>query len=116
MLSKTGALHPGCAVRLGLSSTELAIMAFSDFDLKTARKRFGLTIDERSNLFAAVQAEEVPQRLRETLETWAPAALAMNTEKARSEMIIAPILMEAVGLLGDRVSLFSGVAFDVDEE
>jgi hypothetical protein len=91
-------------------------MAFSDFDLKTARERFGLTIDERTNLFAAVQAVEVPDRLRETLEKWAPAALAMNTEKARSEMIIAPILMGAVGLLGDRVSLFSGVAFDVDKE
>ena len=91
-------------------------MAFSDFDLKTARQRFGLTIDERKNLFAAVQGAEVPIRLRETLEMWAPAALAMNTEKARSEMIIAPILMETARLLGDRVTLFSGVAFDVDKE
>src|SRR5262245_49280553 len=91
-------------------------MAFSDFDLKTARERFGLTIDERSDLFAAVPVVAIPDRLRQTLGKWASAALAMNTEKARSEMIIAPILMEAVGLLGDRVSLFSGIAFDVDKE
>lgn len=91
-------------------------MAFSDFDLKTARERFGLTIDERSDLFATVRVVEISGRLRETLERWAPAALAMNTEKARSEMIIAPILMETVSSLGDQVSLFSGVAFDVDKE
>jgi hypothetical protein len=40
----------------------------------------------------------------------------MNTEKARSEMIIAPILMEAVELVTGPVSLFSGVTFDVDKE
>jgi hypothetical protein len=91
-------------------------MAFADFDLKTACERFGLTIEERTNLFAAVQAVEVPGRLREVLETWAPAALAMSTEKARSEMIIAPILMEAVRLLGGRVGLFSGITFDVDRD
>jgi hypothetical protein len=91
-------------------------MAFADFDLKTACVRFGLTIEERTNLFAAVQAVEVPGRLREVLETWAPAALAMSTEKARSEMIIAPILMEAVRMLGGRVGLFSGITFDVDRD
>jgi hypothetical protein len=91
-------------------------MAFSDFDLKMARDRFGLTIDERQDLFSAVSALEVPSRLRDILDEWAPAALAMNTEKARSEMIIAPILMEAVHLAKPPVSLFSGVSFDVDKE
>lgn len=91
-------------------------MAFSDFDLKTVRDRFGLSTDESGDLFATVPALEVPGRLRETLDVWAPAALAMNTEKARSEMIIAPILMEAVRLAEQPVSLFSGVAFDVDKD
>jgi hypothetical protein len=91
-------------------------MAFSDFDLKTARERFGLTTDERQDLFSATPALDVPGRLRETLDEWAPVALAMNTEKARSEMIIAPILMEAIRLARPPVGLFSGVAFDVDEE
>ena len=40
----------------------------------------------------------------------------MNTEKARSELIIAPILMEAIRLARPPVSLFSGAAFDVDKE
>ena len=91
-------------------------MAFGDFTLKLAQERFALTTDERTDLFGAIQPVGVPDRLRETLDWWSPLALAMNTEKARSEMIIAPILMEAVRLLGDRANLFSGVAFDVDED
>jgi len=91
-------------------------MAFSDFDLRTTRDRFGLTVDERRDLFTTVPPLEVPVRLQETLDAWAPAAVAMNTEKARSEMIIAPILMTAVQLAKPPVTLFSGVAFDVDRE
>jgi hypothetical protein len=91
-------------------------MAFSDFDLRTACERFQLRSEERQDLYSALPALEVPPRLREILDEWAPAALAMNTEKARSEMIIAPILMEAVRLAKPPVNLFSGVAFDVDKE
>jgi hypothetical protein len=91
-------------------------MAYSDFDLQSARERFGLTLIERDDLFAAVAEVEPGESLRRTLERWAPIALALNTEKARSEMIIAPILMEVVGRSGDAISLFSGVAFDVDRE
>jgi hypothetical protein len=91
-------------------------MAYSDFDLRGARERFGLTLDENQNLFAAIPEVEAPAELRAFLDEWAPAALAMNTEKARSEMIIAPILMEAVRLSNHRLSLFSGITFDVDRE
>ena len=41
-------------------------------------------------------------------------ALAVNTEKARSEFIIAPVLMELGGCSADGFGLFSGVEFDVD--
>src|SRR5438132_1599696 len=91
-------------------------MAFSDFDLRATRERFGLTVDERGDHFSTVPALAVPARLQEVLDAWAPAAVAMNTEKARSEMIIAPILMTAVQLAKPPVTLFSGVAFDVDRE
>ena len=89
-------------------------MAYSDFDLRTVREQYGLLLQEDTDLFATTHAVEVRDQLREVLEEWGPAALAMNTEKARSEMIIAPILMETVRLTGHRVSLFSGITFDVD--
>jgi hypothetical protein len=91
-------------------------MAYSDFDLRTARERLGLTLREDADLFATTPEVEVAGRLRELLDEWGPAALAMNTEKARSEMIIAPILMEAVRLTAHRISLFSGITFDVDKD
>ena len=91
-------------------------MSYSDFDLRAARERFGLTLVEDQDLFADVAEVEPGEWLRRTLDEWAPAALAMNTEKARSEMIIAPILMEVVRQSGRTVNLFSGIAFDVDRE
>jgi hypothetical protein len=91
-------------------------MPYSDFDLRGVRERFGLTLEEGQDLFAGAAEASVSPPLRALLDEWAPAALAMNTEKARSEMIIAPILMEAVRLSGHRLSLFSGITFDVDKE
>jgi len=91
-------------------------MAYSDFDLKTVQARFNLTFEENIDLFAAVQERTVSDWLRDFLGEWSDAALAMNTEKARSEMIIAPILMETVRACQHRVQLFSGIAFDVDKE
>jgi len=91
-------------------------MAYSDFDLRTVRERFDLTLVEDADLFETTVGIEPGEWLRMTLADWAPAALAMNTEKARSVMIIAPILMEAVRLSDRRVNLFSGITFDVDRE
>jgi hypothetical protein len=91
-------------------------MAYSDFDLRQARERFGLSLEEGQDLFVAAPEAAISPPLRALLDEWAPAALAMNTEKARSEMIIAPILMEAVRLSGRRLSLFSGITFDVDRD
>lgn len=89
-------------------------MAYSDFDLKTVRERFSLDTDEQQDLFSKIPPLEPSARLLEMLEVWAPTAIAMNTEKARSEMMIAPILMDAIRLAKPPVRLFSGVAFNVD--
>lgn len=40
----------------------------------------------------------------------------INTEKARSELIVAPVLMEARQKAEVSVALFSGVEFNVDEK
>ncbi len=91
-------------------------MAYSDFDLRTVHERFGLTLREDLDLYAATLQVEVSRELRDFLRVWSPAAVAMNTEKARSEMIIAPILMETVRLSGYRLNLFSGLSLDIDKE
>ncbi|MCP2730812.1 hypothetical protein [Limnofasciculus baicalensis] len=51
--------------------------------------------------------------LTEALKRFAPLAIAINTEKARSEYLIAPILSEIV-TLNPHSSLFSGKSFTAD--
>ncbi|MCI5149679.1 MAG: hypothetical protein D3916_09885, partial [Candidatus Electrothrix sp. MAN1_4] len=54
--------------------------------------------------------------VRKRLDEYVPLALAVNTEKARSEFIIAYLLLELRTYLDSQVSLFSGIDFDVDKE
>src|SRR5262249_40062384 len=60
-------------------------MAFADFTLESAIERFELTLPPRADLFAHVRALEIPPVLEEVLDRWAPQALEVNTDKARSE-------------------------------
>lgn len=90
-------------------------MAYSDFTIRELKERFQLTINESSNLFAEVVEIELPRVLAETLARYLPLAVNVNTEKARSELVIAPVLVEFKLLHRDRISLFSGIDFTVDE-
>lgn len=89
-------------------------MAYSDFTLPELTKRFNLVIDEQRDLFAGLPEITPSAFLQATLAENAPLALAIQTEKARSELIIAPILVEVRKLADRRISLFSGVDFSVD--
>jgi hypothetical protein len=89
-------------------------MAYSDFTLAELKKNFALTVDETTNLFADTPEANLPTVLVHTLERYLPLAVNVNTEKARSELVIAPLLIEFKLLHHDRVSLFSGIEFTVD--
>jgi len=90
-------------------------MAYSDFTLPELKQRFQLTVEEATNLFADAGEADLPPVLVDTLARYLPLAVNVNTEKARSELVIAPILVEFKLLHRDRVSLFSGIEFTVDE-
>ncbi|MEH2398351.1 hypothetical protein [Nostoc sp.] len=89
-------------------------MSYSDFTLDRVRKTFCLTISDKIDIFASVQKVECPPLLAEVLRENVPLALASNTEKSRSEMIIAPILIAVRKYLNNQISLFSGIDFTVD--
>ena len=91
-------------------------MAYSDFTLDKVLKTFDLAYSEIVEIFTPVPELECSRLLTEVLQENLPVALGSNTEKSRSELIIAPILMEVRKLLDHRVSLFSGVDFTVDTE
>jgi hypothetical protein len=53
--------------------------------------------------------------LADTLEHYLPWAIAVGSEKARSEMIVAPVLLEVKRILESKISVFSGRDFTVDK-
>lgn len=91
-------------------------MAYSDFSLEKVKKFFGLTICERIDMFSEVAEVECSELLAENLRENVTLALASNTEKSRSEMIITPILIEVRKQLKYQIGLFSGIEFNVDPE
>jgi hypothetical protein len=69
-------------------------MAYSDFTLQEVVQRFQLVLEEQHNLFAAVPDIIPGDFLCAILDENVPLALALSTEKARSELMIAPVLVE----------------------
>jgi len=91
-------------------------MSYSQFTLVTLEKTFQLSFVGKVALFAHSPLLKGSPRLTEILNDTVPLALANNTEKARSEMIIAPILIELKRQLPNQMSLFSGAEFNIDED
>lgn len=90
-------------------------MSYKDFTLEKVRKQFGLAIESNQDFFTGVsQPLPLSQEFTTYLNYSVPLALSINTEKARSEMVIAPMLVQLKRLLNDQISLFSGVEFSVD--
>lgn len=91
-------------------------MSYSDFTIEKVQKIFNLNIREDLDLFSDFSILEPSPLLTEFLQDNASLALKINTEKARSEMIIAPILLDLKKQLNTKISLFSGVSFNVNSE
>jgi len=90
-------------------------MSYSEFTLEELESQFQLTIQEEVELFDTVEPVTPSALLRETLAENIPLALAVDTEKARSELIIAPILVEMRKQFNRQISFFSGTEFNVDK-
>lgn len=89
-------------------------MTYADFSLLALQTKFQLSITEDQKLFDQVQPIEISATLAELLTENIPLALAIDTEKARSEFIIAPLLADYRRRFKSAISLFSGVEFNVD--
>jgi hypothetical protein len=89
-------------------------MAYADFDLEKVVRTFGLTEGEKTDLFQDIEPIEPSDFLRPWLRDYAEIALGINSEKARSEFIIAPVLAEMMHQSGGVVNVLPGVTFSVD--
>ena len=91
-------------------------MPYSSFTFDSVREIFALETVQAKNLFSDIEPMAPTPLLTSVLERKVPLAVAIGTEKARSELIIADVLVELCEHFDRRISLFSGIEFNVDEE
>ena len=91
-------------------------MAYSNFTLETVRKAFDIEEVDIAGLFSDSEPMAPSELLTAVLARNVPLATAIGTEKAKSEMIVADVLVELREQLNLSISLFSGIDFNVDSE
>jgi len=91
-------------------------MPYNSFTIKRIKKEFSIDILEQTNIFSSIDPVEITEYLKETLSENVPLAIAINTEKARSELIIAPVLIEIRKIFNRNISFFSGIELNLDKE
>ncbi|NJN04748.1 MAG: hypothetical protein HC873_17410 [Leptolyngbyaceae cyanobacterium SL_1_1] len=89
-------------------------MSYRDFTVGKLKQQFDLKFIEQAKPIIEPLSLTPSLYIQETIERNFRIAQAVSTEKIRSELIIAPVLMELVVLLNHQVSLFSGSDFTVD--
>lgn len=90
-------------------------MAFPDFPYPEVIAQFGLT-ENSADLFPGVPELPASSALRSFLGTNLTLANLINTEKARSELLVAPVFSELWRQAGGRINLFSGIEFVADPD
>lgn len=92
-------------------------MPYDNYTFDKVKETLHLEIRDQPRLFDDIPEIEVPEVFtRELLDDNVPLALANNTEKARSELIITPVLLEIRKLKNKKISFFSGIEFNIDEQ
>lgn len=89
-------------------------MPYSQFSLADVRKQFGLTVRTSTDLFPTVPPVPPSPAVVAVLDMNLPLAVAQNNEKARSELLIAPLLADLWRQSGYQLAVYSGVEFNVD--
>lgn len=91
-------------------------MPYSKFTLDELKRKFNITLTGHKGKFNHLPEVSPSPFLLEALEDYLPLAVAIGSEKARSELIVAPILVAVKKKLNQQISLFSGIEFNVDTE
>lgn len=95
---------------------DFQFMPYSKFTLSKVVEDFQLTLSEGDRFLPDIAPVEPGALLRETLKETLPWAIAVGSEKARSEGIINPVLLEVKRQLKGKISVFSGEEFSVQPE
>jgi len=88
-------------------------MPFQQFTFPQVQHDLGLTLKD-ADLFSSVAPFNVRKEFAAFLQDGVALAVANSTEKAKSEFIIAPVLLELRRTAGPEFFLFSGVEWEAD--
>jgi len=88
-------------------------MAYSDFTLKELKQKFGIT-NKVENLFENIKPFEISTDLQEDLDL--ARILPIRSEKAKSELIVMPILIELMKQNEKFFTIYSRDTLIADEE
>ncbi|MDY6786019.1 MAG: hypothetical protein SW833_26310 [Cyanobacteriota bacterium] len=89
-------------------------MSYSQFTINKVKQDFNLKTVEGVRFFPdSLEPIQLSSRLQGVLEDL-PWAIAVDTEKARSEVLINPVLLEVRRILDYKIGVFSGEEFNVD--
>lgn len=91
-------------------------MPYSQFTLSKVKRDFGLAVLEEGRFLPDIEPIEPGPMLEGWLEQTLSWAIAVDSEKARSETIITPVLLEVRRQLDNKISVFSGKEFNVDPD
>lgn len=89
-------------------------MPYSEFNLAKVKKNFSLE-EIYDNLFENFTPLQPSNWLEETLDISLELAIYSSSEKARSEFIVVPILLELERINNKKFAIYSGENLDVDE-
>lgn len=88
-------------------------MTYSDFTIEQLEKKFGLT-ETRTHLFNVDQLPVVQASERLLADITEGLEFPVFSEKAKSEILIMPVLREIRRQSGNGFSIFSGYTFEVE--
>jgi len=90
-------------------------MSYSHFTLAKVKQEFNLEEQDSENLFGNILPVESSSWLKETLVAGLSLVSSSSTKKARSEFIVAPILIEIEKKNPKCFGIYSGERLDVDQ-
>jgi hypothetical protein len=88
-------------------------MAYSDFKIEEVLEKFSIYLVEK-DLFQIAINVHPSHWLLETLAKGRKFALTASSEKAKSEFIIAPTLLEVEGRYPEQIAIYSGKNLDAE--
>lgn len=92
----------------------MSARSYSAFKLEDVTETFEVEVRFVADLFVKVAEQKVSQRLLDELSRNIPLAFSMGSEKAKSELLVMPVLLELYDISNPKFSFFSGLKFEVE--